>query len=53
MRWPAGTPARQHLPTVVDDLDVVMGLGPVIPDEQHPLLLPVVHGEPARNLAAT
>ena len=50
-RWQ--TPSCQHSPVLVDDLDVVMGLSPVVPDEQHPLLLPVVHGEPARNLAAT
>ena len=46
-------PARQHLPVLVHDLDIVMGLGPVIPNEQHAHLPPVEHGEPARNLAAT
>jgi hypothetical protein len=44
---------RQHLPGVVDDLDVVVGFGPVVTYEQHAHLPPVEHGEPARNLAAT
>jgi hypothetical protein len=32
-------PLGQPPPVLVEDLDVVMGLGPVISDEQHPLLL--------------
>jgi hypothetical protein len=29
------SPAGQPAAALVDELDVVMGLGPVIPDEQH------------------
>jgi len=35
-----GQPApHQHPASRVDQLDVVMGLGPVIPDEQHVIFL--------------
>ena len=36
-RWQ--TPSCQHSPVLVDDLDVVMGLGPIIANKDHLLLL--------------
>ena len=39
-------PPGQHPAGLVFDLDVVMGLGPVITDEQHPRLLAHVDQQP-------
>jgi hypothetical protein len=38
-------PPDQHRPGVVLDLNVVMGLSPVIADKQHPTLLALTHPE--------
>jgi hypothetical protein len=33
-------PPGQHLAGVILELDVVMGFGPIVPDEQHPVSSP-------------
>jgi hypothetical protein len=42
--------AGQPVAVLVDELDVVMGLGPVIPDEQHRQRPSPVRHPPARTL---